>query len=52
MEKVVVHPLDALDETVLETDIVVNATSLGMKEGDPRRCRPGMWKMVRRSATR
>jgi shikimate 5-dehydrogenase len=29
MKKVVVHPLDALDETVLETDIVVNATSLG-----------------------
>jgi shikimate 5-dehydrogenase len=29
MEKVVVHPLDVLDETVLETDIAVNATSLG-----------------------
>jgi shikimate dehydrogenase len=35
MEKVVVHPLDALDEAVLETEIIVNATSLGMKEGDP-----------------
>ena len=35
MEKVLVHPLDALDEAVLETEIIVNATSLGMKEGDP-----------------
>ena len=35
MEKVVVHLLDALDEAVLETEIIVNATSLGMKEGDP-----------------
>ncbi len=35
MEKVVVHPLDALDEAHLETEIIVNATSLGMKEGDP-----------------
>ena len=35
MEKVVVHPLDELDEAVLETEIIVNATSLGMKEGDP-----------------
>ena len=35
MEKVVVHPLDALDETVSETEIIVNATSLGMEEGDP-----------------
>jgi shikimate dehydrogenase len=35
MEKVVVCPLDALDEAVLETEIIVNATSLGMKEGDP-----------------
>jgi shikimate dehydrogenase len=35
MEKVVVHPLDALDEAVLETEIIVNATSLGMKEVDP-----------------
>jgi shikimate dehydrogenase len=35
MEKVLVCPLDALDEAVLETEIIVNATSLGMKEGDP-----------------
>jgi shikimate dehydrogenase len=35
MEKVVVHPLDALDEAHLEAEIIVNATSLGMKEGDP-----------------
>jgi shikimate dehydrogenase len=35
IEKVVVHPLDALGEAVLETEIIVNATSLGMKEGDP-----------------
>ena len=35
MEKVVVHPLDALGEAVLETEIIVNATSLGMTEGDP-----------------
>jgi shikimate dehydrogenase len=52
MEKVVVCPLDALDEAVLETEIIVNATSLGMKEGIPCRYRPGMWKMVGRSATR
>jgi shikimate dehydrogenase len=35
MEKVEVYPLDALDEAVLETEIIVNATSLGMEEGDP-----------------
>jgi shikimate dehydrogenase len=35
MEKVVVHPLDALNEAVLKTEIIVNATSLGMKEEDP-----------------
>jgi shikimate dehydrogenase len=35
MEKVEVHPLDALDEAVPEAEVVVNATSLGMKEGDP-----------------
>lgn len=35
MEKVVIHPLDALDEADLEAEIIVNATSLGMKEGDP-----------------
>ena len=35
MEKVVVHPLDALDGAVSETEIIVNATSLGMEEGDP-----------------
>jgi shikimate dehydrogenase len=35
MEMVEVHPLDALDEAVPEAEVVVNATSLGMKEGDP-----------------
>jgi shikimate dehydrogenase len=35
MKKVEIHPLDALDEAVPEAEIVVNATSLGMKEGDP-----------------
>jgi shikimate dehydrogenase len=35
MEKVEIHSLDALDEAVPEAEIVVNATSLGMKEGDP-----------------
>jgi shikimate dehydrogenase len=35
MEKVVVHPLDALDQALLETEIIVNATSLGMEEDDP-----------------
>jgi shikimate dehydrogenase len=35
MEKVGVHPLDALNDAVLKTEIIVNATSLGMKEGDP-----------------
>jgi shikimate dehydrogenase len=35
MEKVEVHPLDALDEAIPEAEVVVNATSLGMKEGDP-----------------
>ena len=32
MERVEVHPLD---EAVPEAEVVVNATSLGMKEGDP-----------------
>jgi shikimate dehydrogenase len=35
MDKVEIHPLDALDEAVPEAEIVVNATSLGMKAGDP-----------------
>jgi shikimate dehydrogenase len=35
MENVEVHPLDALAEAVSEAEVVVNATSLGMREGDP-----------------
>ena len=35
MKKVQAHPLDALEETVPNADIVVNATSLGMREDDP-----------------
>lgn len=35
MEKVEVHPSEALGEAVLEAEVVVNATSLGMKDGDP-----------------
>ena len=35
IEKVEVHSLDALDERVPEADVVVNATSLGMRDGDP-----------------
>ena len=35
IEKVEAYPLDALDELVPEADVVVNATSLGMRDGDP-----------------
>lgn len=35
MENVQAHPLDALEEAVPNADIVVNATSLGMREEDP-----------------
>jgi shikimate dehydrogenase len=30
-----VYPLDALDEAAREAEVIVNATSLGMKDGDP-----------------
>ncbi len=33
--EVVVYPLNALDEAVRDAEILVNATSLGMKDGDP-----------------
>ncbi|MEJ7819195.1 MAG: shikimate dehydrogenase [Rubrobacteraceae bacterium] len=35
LENVEAHPLEALDETLAKTEIIVNATSLGMKDGDP-----------------
>jgi shikimate dehydrogenase len=35
MEKVAVHPLDALEKSVPHAEVVVNTTPLGMKEGDP-----------------
>jgi shikimate dehydrogenase len=35
MENFEVHPLDALEDAVSEAEVVVNATSLGMREGDP-----------------
>ena len=35
IEKVEIHPLDDLDERVPEADVVVNATSLGMRDDDP-----------------
>lgn len=34
LENVQSHPLDVLEGDVLDADIVVNATSLGMKDGD------------------
>jgi shikimate dehydrogenase len=34
LENVQAHPLDVLEGDVLDADIVVNATSLGMKDGD------------------
>lgn len=34
LENVQAHPLDILEGDVLDADIVVNATSLGMKDGD------------------
>ncbi len=34
LENVYTHPLDALDNGLIEADIVVNATSLGMSDGD------------------
>ncbi|HEX2728535.1 MAG TPA: shikimate dehydrogenase [Rubrobacteraceae bacterium] len=35
MERVEIHALDALEEAVSNAEIIVNATSLGMKDGDP-----------------
>ena len=35
MDKVEAHPLDALDETLPQSEVVVNTTPLGMKESDP-----------------
>lgn len=35
MNSVEVHTLGALDKVALEADVIVNATSIGMKEGDP-----------------
>jgi shikimate dehydrogenase len=35
IDKVESHPLDALESLVPEADVVVNATSLGMRDGDP-----------------
>jgi shikimate dehydrogenase len=35
LAKVEAHPLDIPDEAILKADIVVNATSLGMRDGDP-----------------
>jgi shikimate dehydrogenase len=35
MKRVEIHPLDALDEAAREAEVIVNATSLGMKDGDP-----------------
>ena len=35
MERLAVHPLDALEEVVPHAEVVVNTTPLGMKEGDP-----------------
>ena len=35
LENVEVHPVDALEEVVSEAEVIVNATSLGMREGDP-----------------
>ena len=35
MKRLSVHPLDALEEAVPHADVIVNATPLGMKEGDP-----------------
>ena len=35
LENVEAHPLEALDETLAKTEVIVNATSLGMKDGDP-----------------
>jgi shikimate dehydrogenase len=34
-QKVEVYPYDALDEAAREAEVVVNATPLGMKDGDP-----------------
>jgi shikimate dehydrogenase len=34
IRKVEVHTLDALEEAITKVEVVVNATSLGMKEGD------------------
>ena len=34
IQKVEAHPLDALEEPIMEAAVVVNATLLGMKEGD------------------
>jgi len=35
MKGLVVHHLDAIEEAVPDVEIVINATPLGMKEGDP-----------------
>ncbi len=35
LQKVEVYPYDALDEAAREAEVVVNATPLGMKDGDP-----------------
>jgi shikimate dehydrogenase len=35
MERLAIHPLDALEEAVPHAEVVVNTTPLGMKEGDP-----------------
>jgi shikimate dehydrogenase len=34
-QKIEVYPYDALDEAAREAEVVVNATPLGMKDGDP-----------------
>ena len=41
MKRLSVHPLDALEETLPHAEVVVNATPLGMKEGDPMPVPPG-----------
>ena len=35
LKKVEVYPYGALDEAALEAEVIVNATPLGMKDGDP-----------------
>ncbi len=35
VQTVEAHPLDALDKTLAQAEVIVNTTPLGMKEGDP-----------------